>query len=298
MSDTAEPRPIDLLHLGRENVLCCWQVGDVIVDPGPATCADVLEQALGGRQPKAILLTHIHLDHAGGTGVLLRRWPGTEVWVHERGARHMVDPTRLVGSAGMLYREEMDRLWGEIAPVPEDAIRVLSGGEEIPHSGGFEVEATPGHAQHHVCFMHRSSGMAFVGDMAGVRIPPFGATVAPTPPPDINVEQWHESLDRVSAWKPERLGITHWGQVDDPEAQIDAVRTCLDAHAALARDLDADGFTEAVRARLAAEVGEEVAAAYCQASPPEQLHAGLARYWAKREQAEAAAVDGDGKPSP
>lgn len=287
MSITAEPRPLDLMHLGREKVLCCWQVGEVIIDPGPATCADTLEQALEGKQPKAILLTHIHLDHAGGTGLLLERWPGTEVWVHERGARHMIDPTKLVNSAGMLYREQMDMLWGPILPVPEGSVRILKGGEEIPHSGGFEVVYTPGHAQHHVSFLHRPTRMAFVGDVAGVRIPPAGATIAPTPPPDINLELWHRSLDLIAAWNPDRLGLTHWGQVDDPVAQIAAVRRCLDDHAELARDLDAESFADAVRERLAREVGDEAAVAYFQASPPDQLHAGLARYWAKRAEAEA-----------
>lgn len=285
MIGTAEPRPIDLLHLGREKVICCWQVGDVIVDPGPSTCVATLEEALDGAVPKAILLTHIHLDHAGATGVLLRRWPETEVWVHRRGAPHLIDPSRLVASAGMLYREEMETLWGEIAPVPEESVRILDGGEEIPLSGGFEVVYTPGHAKHHVSFLHVPSRMAFVGDMAGVRIPPSGATVAPTPPPDIDVEAWHGSLELIAGWRPERLGITHWGQVDHPEAQFAAVAGCLDAHAALARDLDSRQFADAVGDRLAAEVGREAAEAYFQASPPEQLHAGLVRYWDKRGQA-------------
>ncbi|MEI6446294.1 MAG: MBL fold metallo-hydrolase [Actinomycetes bacterium] len=289
MSTQAAPRPIDLLHLGREKVLCCWQVGDVIIDPGPSVCADTLEEALGGERPKAILLTHIHLDHAGGTGLLAERWPGVEVWVHERGARHMIDPSRLVNSAGMLYRDEMQRLWGDILPVPEESVKVLSGGETIPWSGGFDVLYTPGHAQHHVSFRHVPTGMAFVGDVAGVRIPPAGATVAPTPPPDINLELWHESLDAIAAWKPTRLGLTHWGQVDDVDAQIAAVRSCLDDHAALARDLEPGPFADAVRERLAREVGDAVAEAYFQASPPDQLHAGLARYWAKRAEAEESA---------
>lgn len=286
MSGTAEPRPIDLLHLGRERVICCWKVGEVIIDPGPATCGETLEAALDGEVPRAILLTHIHLDHAGGTGSLLERWPDAEVWVHRRGARHMIDPSRLVNSAGMLYREQMEILWGEILPVPEERVRILDGGEEIPLSGGFEVIYTPGHAQHHVSFLHRPSGMAFVGDMAGVRIPPAGATVAPTPPPDIDVELWHSSLDRIAEWGPTGLGITHWGQVDDAGAQISAVRECLDAHAALARELDPEGFAAAVKERLAKELGDGAAEAYFQASPPDQLHAGLARYWSKREAAE------------
>jgi hypothetical protein len=172
--------------------------------------------------------------------------------------------------------------------VPEESVRILTGGETIDLEGGFDVLYTPGHAQHHVSYRHSETGMAFVGDVAGVRIPPAGATVAPTPPPDIDVERWHASLDLVEEWQPTSLGLTHWGQVDDAPAQITAVRECLDAHAALARDLDAEDFAQAVRERLAAEVGGVVAEAYFQASPPDQLHAGLARYWMKRAEREAA----------
>ncbi len=184
----------------------------------------------------------------------------------------------------------MQTLWGEILPVPEESVKILTGGETIPWSGGFEVIYTPGHAQHHVSYRHVPTGMAFVGDVAGVRIPPAGATVAPTPPPDINIELWHESLDAIAAWKPTRLGLTHWGQVDDVDAQIEAVRACLDDHAALARAAWAPRrsprpFASASPARW----GDSVAEAYFQASPPDQLHAGLARYWAKRAEAEAAA---------
>jgi glyoxylase-like metal-dependent hydrolase (beta-lactamase superfamily II) len=289
MSTHADLEPIDLLHLGREKVLCCWRLGDLIVDPGPTVCGATLEAALGGRVPKAILLTHIHLDHAGGTGELVKRWPGVEVYVHERGARHMIDPSKLVASAGMLYKEHMERLWGDITPVPEDSVRILKGGETLDLEGGIEVAYTPGHAQHHVSYRHLDSGMAFVGDVAGVRIPPGNATVAPTPPPDINVETWHESIELIRNWKPTSLGLTHWGLVEDPERQLDAVGSCLDDHAELARDLNAEDFAIAVKERLAKEVGAETAEAYFQASPPDQLHAGLERYWTKRAEREAEA---------
>lgn len=287
MSTHAELEPIDLLHLGREKVLCCWRLGDLIVDPGPSVCGDTLEAALGGRVPKAILLTHIHLDHAGGTGELVKRWPGVEVYVHERGARHMIDPSKLVASAGMLYKEEMERLWGAITPVPEESVRVLKGGEALDLEGGIEVAYTPGHAQHHVAYKHLDSGMVFVGDVAGVRIPPGNATVAPTPPPDIDVETWHQSIELIRNWQPEMLGLTHWGLVDDPERQLDAVATCLDDHAALAKDLGPEDFAVAVKERLAKELGAETAEAYFQASPPDQLHAGLERYWRKKAEREA-----------
>ena len=287
MSTHAELEPIDLLHLGREKVLCCWRLGDLIVDPGPSVCGDTLVEALGGRVPKAILLTHIHLDHAGGTGELVKRWPEVEVYVHERGARHMIDPSKLVASAGMLYKEDMDRLWGAITPVPEESVRILKGGEVLDLEGGIEVAYTPGHAQHHVAYKHEGTGMAFVGDVAGVRIPPGNATVAPTPPPDIDVETWLESVELIRAWQPKLLGLTHWGLVEDPERQLDAVASCLTDHAQLAKDLDAAEFAVAVKERLALEVGAETAEAYFQASPPDQLHAGLERYWRKKAEREA-----------
>jgi len=199
----------------------------------------------------------------------------------------MIDPSKLVASAGMLYKAEMERLWGDFLPVPEDSVRILAGGEKLDLEGGIEVACTPGHAQHHVAYLHHDSGMAFVGDVAGVRIPPGNAVVAPTPPPDINVETWHDSIELIRSWKPKTLGLTHWGLVDDPERQLDAVAECLDDHAALARDLDADEFAVAVKARLAKELGAENAEAYFQASPPDQLHAGLERYWRKRAEREA-----------
>ncbi|MDX6648810.1 MAG: hypothetical protein QOJ97_761, partial [Solirubrobacteraceae bacterium] len=162
-------RPIDVRHLGRERVICCWQGDGVLVDPGPESSVATLIDALDGETPRAILLTHIHLDHAGATGALVRRWPGVAVYVHERGAPHLVDPSRLLASAGRLYRDDMARLWGEVVPVPEANVRTLSGGETVE---GFRVQYTPGHASHHVSYLHEDSGRALVGDMAGVQVVP------------------------------------------------------------------------------------------------------------------------------
>ena len=219
-------RQIDLLHRGREKVIACFALDGVLVDPGPQSCEDTLLEALGGDQPEALLLTHIHFDHAGAAGALVRRWPELEVYVHERGARHLADPARLVASAARLYggEEGLHEIWGEVVPVPEDRLRVLTGGERVR---GFAVEYTPGHASHHVCYLHEESGVAFVGDMAGVRIPPYDLTLAPTPPPDIDVEAWERSLDTIAAWEPDTLALTHFGTADDPPGQLAAVREAL-----------------------------------------------------------------------
>jgi glyoxylase-like metal-dependent hydrolase (beta-lactamase superfamily II) len=274
-------RAIDLLHLGREKVICCWQAGGVLIDPGPQSCEATLLEALGDERPSAILLTHIHFDHAGATGALLRRWPELPVYVHERGAPHLADPERLVASATRLYGEEnMRRLWGDVVPVPEDNLRILSGGE-TGVEGAFRVEYTPGHASHHVSFLHEDSGWAFVGDVAGVRIPPSDLVLAPTPPPDIDVGAWERSLDVVAEWSPERLALTHWGEVQDPAAQLEACRGALHEEAALAGEHDLDGFVAALHERLAAEV-PDLAGTYEQAAPPDHLYLGLDRWRSKQ----------------
>ena len=218
-------RLIDALHLGRERVIACWQAGDVLVDPGPSSCLPTLLDALGDERPRALLLTHIHLDHAGASGLLVERWPDLEVYVHERGAPHLIDPSRLLESARRLYGEDMDRLWGEMVAVPEPNVRVLHGGERVIN-GAFEVACTPGHASHHVSYLH--DGTAFVGDVGGVRITADSLTIPPTPPPDIDVEAWHESIQRIRAWAPQRLAVTHFGAYEDVDAQLAEVSARLD----------------------------------------------------------------------
>lgn len=279
----ADLEPIDVRHLGRERAICCWRVGDVLVDPGPASCADTLVGALGERVPRAILLTHVHLDHAGAAGTLAARWPDVQVYVHERGAPHVADPSRLWASARRIYGDAMETLWGEMAPVPEDRLNVLRGGETLDLEGGVEVAYTPGHAWHHVAYRHLPSGWALTGDLAGVRIPPSAHVLAPTPPPDIDLEAWHSSLAALAAWEPAGLGLTHFGPVGDAGAQIAGVRASLDAHAALARQLGAEEFAARVHAEIAAARDPRTAAIFEHASPALSLHAGLARYWARRE---------------
>ncbi len=175
----------------------------------------------------------------------------------------------------------MERLWGEVVPVPAGNLRALAGGETVD---GFRVAYTPGHASHHVSYLHEDSGRAFVGDVAGVRIVGSDLVLTPTPPPDIDLEAWNASLSLVAEWKPESLGLTHFGSVDEPYAQLATVRDRLAAWGTLARALDSSAFEAQIREEVHAAVDPETAAAYLQAVPPEQQWHGLDRYWRKREQ--------------
>jgi glyoxylase-like metal-dependent hydrolase (beta-lactamase superfamily II) len=274
-------RVIDVVHLGRERVIGCWEIDGVLVDPGPESSLEtLLERAGDGFEPRAVLLTHIHFDHAGASGALARRFPGLPVYVHERGARHMADPERLVSSATRLYGEDgMRELWGEVVPVPQENLHVLEGGETV--LGDFRVEYTPGHASHHVSYLHEPTGTALVGDVAGVRIPPADLVIAPTPPPDIDLDAWEASLDLVEAWEPRRLALTHFGEVADVERHLGELRRALRAQAQDAKAVDLETFAARHKARLEAEAGPETAAVYVQAAPPEHLWLGLDRWWSK-----------------
>jgi len=272
-------RLIDVMHLGRDRVIGAYEIDGLIVDPGPSTGLEVLIEGLE-EGPRALLLTHIHLDHAGASGSLVRRFPDLRVYVHEVGAPHLVDPAKLLESAARLYGDEMERLWGEVLPVPEQNVVSLSGGESVE---GFRVAYVPGHAQHHVAYLHEDSGDAYVGDVAGVRIPPREITLAPTPPPDIDVEAWERSLDLVAEWNPRRLCLTHFDRTERPLEQLERVRESLRRHAELARD-GHERFLEEVDSELDREVDPEIARRLRQAAPPEQLWLGLERYWRKREE--------------
>ncbi|HMD52395.1 MAG TPA: MBL fold metallo-hydrolase [Solirubrobacteraceae bacterium] len=275
MTDQAsEPEIVDLLHLGRPMVIGAWRVEDVVVDPGPGSCLGQLLRRLESDPPRVLALTHIHLDHAGATGAIVQRFPDVEVWVHELGAPHLIDPSRLMASATRLYGAQMPRLWGEVLPVPADRLRVLKGGEKL---GAFRVAYTPGHASHHVSYLHEPSGRAFTGDVTGVRIDD-GCVLAPTPPPDIDIEAWRASLDTIEAWRPSSLALTHFGGYDDVAGHLGAIRERLEQVAGIARDLDEAAFASSIRALVAASSTPEAAAAYEQASPPGQSFHGLRRY--------------------
>lgn len=269
----------------------CWDLDGALVDPGPESCMKTLLAALEG-EPSALLLTHIHLDHAGASGALVERFPGLDVWVHARGAPHLVDPSKLVRSAERIYGDEMELLWGRVLPVPERNLRILDGGETIVVAGReLDVEYTPGHAAHHVVYFDRSDGTAYVGDVGGVRIPPSDFIRPPTPPPDIDVELWERSIDLVAERRPRRLGLTHFGAVDDPQPHLERAKTRLREQAELARRLLAEhGDTDKAMREFVAEVSRQTRAAcdpetcavFEQGAPVEQLWLGLRRYWKKR----------------
>jgi glyoxylase-like metal-dependent hydrolase (beta-lactamase superfamily II) len=289
---TREPKLIDVLQQGRERVIGAWDLGGTIVDPGPESRMETLLAGLT-EEPRALLLTHIHLDHAGATGALVERFPDLRVYVHSRGAPHLVDPSRLLNSAERIYGDEMESLWGRVVPVPERNLQVLEGGETVSVGGrDLDVEYTPGHASHHVVYFDRTDGTAYVGDVAGVRIPPADYVRAPTPPPDIDVEAWQRSIDLVAARRPARLALTHFGAVADPQAHLGQMKRGLDEQARLVRELleqhgDTDeavaAFVAEVERRTRAAVGDEVAAMFEVGSPVEQRWLGLRRYWQKRE---------------
>jgi glyoxylase-like metal-dependent hydrolase (beta-lactamase superfamily II) len=278
-------RAIDVEHLGRSRVICAYETAGAIVDPGPTVSIDTLLDGLT-EEPRALLLTHIHLDHAGAAGVLCRRFPQLKVYVHERGAPHLADPSRLLASATRLYGDRMDHLWGEFAPVPQERIVALSGGERI--EGGIDVEYTPGHASHHVSYFEEATGDAFVGDVCGVRLPPHEYVIPPTPPPDIDVELWLRSLDIVAARRPRAVCLTHFGRFEDVGEHIDRLREELTLRAEKARTLDVEAFDEWSEAEARSAVDAATADSFFQAAVPGQMGAGLRRYWDKRLEREAA----------
>ena len=291
----------DLHFLGSKHVVATAIIqgsdGVSLIDPGPATCLETLRAALDMRglgldDVTSVLLTHIHLDHAGATGSLLKANPNIDVFVHARGAVHMVDPAKLLASATRLYGDDMDRLWGEVLPVPEARVRRLSGGETIT-TGDRELEVAylPGHASHHVGYFDRSSGIAFVGDTAGVRTGTSLFAMAPTPPPDINIEEWKKSVATIRSWQPSTLFITHFGPHEDVNPHLDSVVHQLDVMSELTRrslegarsdDDRMREFVDEMRVYLKRHVPPEEVALYDNAAPLTMCWLGLARYWRKR----------------
>lgn len=207
--------------------------GLALVDVGSAATVDALLAGVraAGFDPVDIthlLLTHVHLDHAGAAGALVQRLPRARVYVHRIGAPHLIDPTRLMSSAARIYGDRMERLWGHMAPVPEDRLDIVDDGDEI-RVGARTLRAlyTPGHAIHHIALYDEAHGVAFPGDVAGVSIEGVNFVRPPTPPPDLSLEDWDASITRLEALRLERLYLPHFGVVDAPAQHFATLRRRL-----------------------------------------------------------------------
>jgi glyoxylase-like metal-dependent hydrolase (beta-lactamase superfamily II) len=292
---------LDTYHLGRSGTIACYAVlGDtpVLIDPGPqVSFAAVREQlaqdgvALADIQ--AVLLTHIHLDHAGAVGSLVQEFPHIQVYVHERGAPHLNDPSRLLRSATRIYGDQMAHLWGDFLPVPTSNLHVVSGGETLQFgTDQYRVLYTPGHAVHHVTYVRTRDHVAFVGDTAGIRMQGFAYVRPATPPPDIDLEVWDDTLDALRAGEVQALCLTHFGPVFDVAAHFDQVHANNWRWAAYIREWRAQGLSDAeqierLRSVATVEMGVDATpdgiAAYQKGASIEMSWQGLTRYWQQRE---------------
>jgi glyoxylase-like metal-dependent hydrolase (beta-lactamase superfamily II) len=250
--------------------------GPALFDCGPASTLDALDAGLAAdglrlTDVKHLLLSHIHLDHAGAAGSLVRRHPELTVWVSPVGRPHLIDPSRLERSARRLYGEMFDPLWGELAPVPEENVRVADGDVL-----GWEAFPTPGHASHHVSYLR--DGTLLAGDAAGVRMPGASYVLPVSPPPDITVEGWHETIAEIRRREPARLALIHFGVHEDVTAHLDRLEWELDRWAERVRDGMTEGdFVAAGRA----DAGDD-ADLYERVAPLWQSYLGMKRYWDSR----------------
>jgi glyoxylase-like metal-dependent hydrolase (beta-lactamase superfamily II) len=293
---------VDLNFLGRPQIIATGilhgPAGVALVDPGPATTIATLTAALEKKgirfaDVRQILVTHIHLDHSGGVGSILEQHPHIEVVVHGRGAPHLADPAKLLASAGRLYAQDMDRLWGDVKPVPAARLHVVEGGETLSVvSREIKVEYTPGHASHHVSYLDTASRVAFVGDTAGIRKGSGTYVMPPTPPPDIDLEAWRASEQKILAWDPATLFLTHFGphhgvrqhfqaMFENIESWSRTVRRLL-AETALTDEERQKRFVEETFVDLTRRIGETEATDYTKAGGLNYSWQGLARYWRKR----------------
>ncbi|HEX7627283.1 MAG TPA: MBL fold metallo-hydrolase [Gaiellaceae bacterium] len=273
-------RLLDLHFGGREHAVGAYVVdttdGPALFDCGPTATLPALEAGLAEHgleleDIRHLLLSHIHLDHAGAAGTIVRRHPHLKVWVSAIGAPHLVDPSRLERSARRLYGDLFDKLWGELAPVPEVNVNIAEGDVL-----GWESFPTQGHASHHISYF--SDGTVLAGDAAGVRMPGASYIVPVSPPPDIDVEVWHATIDAIRSRKPERLALIHFGVHEDVDSHLDRLDAELDRWAARVRDgMDQDEFVAAAQADSAAD-----ADLYDRVAPFWQSWHGLKRYWEKK----------------
>jgi glyoxylase-like metal-dependent hydrolase (beta-lactamase superfamily II) len=287
---------LDLNFLGEPGVIATAVLtgaeGIALIDPGPSTTiqrltAELAKQGAALGDIRAILLTHIHLDHAGVTGTLLESCPNATVYVHEVGAPHLADPAKLLASASRLYGADMERLWGEVKPVPAGRIRVT--GDERLSVVGHEIESarTPGHASHHLSFFHAASRVAFVGDTAGLCRSTGRVVLPATPPPDVDLDAWQRSTQRILAWHPDVLFLTHFGPHRSPAGHFNDLWTRMDVWrqrilaqlASPGTDADREAaFTAEVQDMLVRTTSRQEAHGYASAGRFDFSWRGLTRY--------------------
>jgi glyoxylase-like metal-dependent hydrolase (beta-lactamase superfamily II) len=291
---------IDLGFQGRQEVITAYLLaggGEVaLVETGPTSTLPALIRGINAagfevRDLTAAFLTHIHLDHAGAAGVLARDNPNLAVYVHPFGAPHMIDPEKLIASATRIYGDRMEPLWGEIAPVPEDLVRPLKDGETVSTAGRTLTGIfTPGHANHHIAYWDAAAGIAFTGDVGGIRMPGTDYVCAPTPPPELDPAAWAESVARLRALNARRLLLTHYGPFEDVGSHLDQILPHLDdfvaiAEVALERGADQEELTRLLHEEMAAELGnvpEETLINLEWATPSYMAALGLTRFISKR----------------
>ncbi|WP_376793660.1 MBL fold metallo-hydrolase [Thermogemmatispora sp.] len=260
---------ISLPFLGEHGVIGTYLITDerqtALIDPGPTSTVSALLSELreAGFDPATIthiLLTHIHLDHAGATGTLARLLPQAQIYVHSRGAPHLIDPSKVIASASRIYGEQMHTLWGEVEAVPAERVHPLEDGNVLTLAGRrLEVHYTPGHAVHHIVFFDVHSGELFAGDAAGVRLQDVDYVRPPTPPPDLDLEAWSESLSRISRLRPDVLYLGHFGPTRDVTRHIASLRERLIAWGEIVLQAMRQGQSEdEIRARLIAETQPEL----------------------------------------
>lgn len=292
---------VDLQFLGRPGIIATailhGSPGVALIDPGPSSTLGNLTSSLAEKgirfgNVSHLLITHIHLDHAGSTGSILEAHPHIEVIVHSRGAPHLADPTKLLASAGRLYAADMDRLWGDVRPVPAKHLRAVEGGETLSIAGReIKIEYTPGHASHHVSYLDTASRIAFVGDTAGICRGSGSYVMPPTPPPDIDIEAWRASEQKILAWDPDTLFLTHFGPYHGARQHFQAMFENMDEWSRIVRRLLADStlsdeerqkqFIEAAFVDLERKLGEAEAVNYTKAGGLSYSWQGLGRYWRK-----------------